>query len=125
MLNKQSGLLGVSGLSNDMRELLEEEAEQGDRARPARHRHLLPTGCASTSAPTLAAMGGVDAVVFTGGIGENAPAHPRAHLPPGSSASACAWTRRTQRSASGGARHVSADGSPVARAAWSRPTRSC
>jgi len=71
LLNKQSGLLGISGLTGDMRELLEEEAEKGDRrARLAidifcqRVRHYIGA--------YLAELGGADAVVFTGGIGENA-----------------------------------------------------
>jgi acetate kinase len=72
LLNKQSGLLGISGLTNDMRELLaEESAHQDRRARLAielfvhRVRHYLGA--------YLAQMNGADAVVFTGGIGENSP----------------------------------------------------
>jgi acetate kinase len=71
LLNKQSGLLGISGLTNDMRELLEEErAHEDRRARLAidifchRIRHYI--------GGYLAQMGGADAIVFTGGIGENA-----------------------------------------------------
>jgi len=71
VLNKQSGLLGISGLTSDMRELLAEEAETGDqRARLAidmfcrRVRHYV--------ASYHVELGGADAVVFTGGIGENA-----------------------------------------------------
>jgi acetate kinase len=70
LLNKQSGLLGVSGLTNDMRELLEEErVHQDRRARLAieifclRVKHYLGS--------YLAQMNGADAIVFTGGIGEN------------------------------------------------------
>lgn len=70
LLNKQSGLLGVSGLTNDMRELLAEEQAHADRrARLAidlfchRVRHYLGA--------YLAQMNGADAIVFTGGIGEN------------------------------------------------------
>ncbi len=70
LLNKQSGLLGISGLTNDMRELLEEARENNDR------RALLAIELFSYRARKyigayLAAMGGADAVVFTGGIGEN------------------------------------------------------
>ena len=51
LLNKQSGLLGISGLTNDMRELLDEEREYEDRrARLAIESSA--TACASTSAPT-------------------------------------------------------------------------
>ena len=72
-LNKQSGLLGVSGLTNDMRELLAEAAEHNDRrARLAidifAHRARKYVGS------YLATMNGADAIVFTGGIGENAAA---------------------------------------------------
>ena len=45
----------------------------GDAAATARLRRLLPTGCASTSAPTTPCSAAVDAVVFTAGVGEHAP----------------------------------------------------
>jgi acetate kinase len=73
LLNKQSGLLGLSGLTGDMRELLEEEAENGDR----RARLAIDVFCRRIKhyiGGYLADMGGADAVVFTGGIGENSPA---------------------------------------------------
>ena len=70
VLNKQSGLLGVSGLTADMRELLEEEARHGDR----RARLAIELFCYRARkyiGAYLAALNGADAVVFTGGIGEN------------------------------------------------------
>ena len=70
MLNKQSGLLGVSGLTGDMRELLAEEAENNDR----RARLAIEIFCYRVKkyiGAYLAAMNGADAVVFAGGIGEN------------------------------------------------------
>jgi acetate kinase len=73
MLNKQSGLLGVSGLTADMRELLEEEAENSDR----RARLAIDLFCYRVKkyiGAYLAAMNGADAIVFAGGIGERAPA---------------------------------------------------
>jgi len=73
LLNKQSGLLGLSGLTSDMRELLEEEAEKGDR----RARLAIEIFCQRVKhyvGAYLAEMGGADAVVFTGGIGENSAA---------------------------------------------------
>jgi len=73
MLNKQSGLLGVSGLTADMRELLAEEAEHGDR----RARLAVDVFCYRVKkylGAYLAAMNGADAIVFAGGIGENSPA---------------------------------------------------
>jgi acetate kinase len=72
LLNKQSGLLGVSGLTADMRELLAEEAENGDR----RARLAIDLFCYRVKkylGAYLAAMNGADAVIFAGGIGENAP----------------------------------------------------
>jgi len=70
ILNKQSGLLGISGLTNDMRELLDEEREHQDR----RARLAIDIFCMRVKkyiGAYLAEMGGTDAVVFTGGIGEN------------------------------------------------------
>jgi acetate kinase len=72
LLNKQSGLLGLSGLTNDMRELLDEARESGDR----RARLAVEIFCYRVRkyvGAYLAAMGGADAVIFAGGIGENSP----------------------------------------------------
>jgi acetate kinase len=72
LLNKQSGLLGISGLTNDMRELLEEAEEHYDR----RARLAIDLFCYRVRkyiGSYLAAMGGADALVFTGGIGQNSP----------------------------------------------------
>jgi acetate kinase len=70
LLNTKSGLLGVSGLSSDMRDLLAKVAEQGDR----RSRLAVEIFCYRARkyiGAYLAAMDGADAVIFTGGIGEN------------------------------------------------------
>lgn len=70
LMNKQSGLLGISGLTNDMRELLAEEREMNDR----RARLAIDIFCYRARkyiGSYLAAMGGADAIIFTGGIGEN------------------------------------------------------
>jgi len=70
LLNKQSGLLGISGLTNDMRELVAEADELGDR----RARLAIDIFCYRARkyvGSYLAAMGGADAIVFAGGIGEN------------------------------------------------------
>jgi acetate kinase len=72
MLNKQSGLLGISGLTNDMRELLAEAEEHDDR----RARLAIEIFCYRARkyvGAYLAALGGADAICFAGGIGENAP----------------------------------------------------
>lgn len=68
LLNKQSGLLGLSGISSDMREVLQ-AADQGH------HRALLALKAycyrvRKYLGAYVAAMGGLDAVVFTGGIGQ-------------------------------------------------------
>lgn len=72
VVNKQSGLLGISGLTNDMRELLAEAHENGDR----RAQLAIEIFCYRASkyiGSYLAAMNGADAIVLTGGIGENSP----------------------------------------------------
>jgi acetate kinase len=72
LLNKQSGLLGISGLTSDMRELLAEAHEENDR----RARLAVEIFCYRVRkyiGAYLAAMNGADAIVFTGGIGENSP----------------------------------------------------
>jgi acetate kinase len=72
LLNTQSGLLGVSGLTNEMKALLEELKEHDDR----RVRLAVEVFCHRARkyiGALLASMGGADAVIFTGGIGENSP----------------------------------------------------
>lgn len=69
ILNRQSGLLGVSGISEDMREVLKASAEGNARAQLAfdifAHRLCREIGAMA------GVLGGADAIVFTGGIGEN------------------------------------------------------
>lgn len=69
LLNKKSGLQGLSGRSHDMRDIEERAAAGDDRCRLAihvfAHRALKYIGAYA------AVLGGVDAIVFTGGIGEN------------------------------------------------------
>ena len=71
MLNKRSGLLGISGLTHDMRELIEEEEENGDR----RAKLAIDIFCKRVrkyiGSYYVEMAGKVDALVFTGGIGEN------------------------------------------------------
>jgi acetate kinase len=72
LLNKQSGLLGISGLTDDMRELLAEAREHNDR----RARLAIEIFCYRARkyiGAYLAAMNGGDAIIFAGGIGENSP----------------------------------------------------
>jgi len=73
MLNKQSGLLGISGLTHDMR-VLQDEARQHDDRRAKLAIDLFCYRVRKYIGAFLAAMGGADAIVFTGGIGENSPA---------------------------------------------------
>ncbi len=72
LLNFDSGLLGVSGLSNDMRTLLDADIEQHN----PRARLAIDIFCQRVKkyiGSYIAEMGGADAVIFTGGIGENSP----------------------------------------------------
>ncbi len=72
MLNKQSGLLGLSGLTHDMRVLLN-EAKQHDDRRAKLAIEIFGYRVRKYIGAYLAAMGGADAIVFAGGIGENSP----------------------------------------------------
>ncbi|MBM3324716.1 MAG: acetate kinase [Calditrichaeota bacterium] len=70
LLNKHSGLMGISGISSDMREIWEHAEKGNDRARLA-----LTVFCYRLKkyiAAYAGVLGGVDVLVFTGGIGENA-----------------------------------------------------
>jgi acetate kinase len=70
MLNKKSGLLGVSGLSSDDRDLKAAAAEGNEQCLIARN--ILAYQIKKYIGAFAAAMNGIDAIVFTGGIGENA-----------------------------------------------------
>jgi acetate kinase len=70
VLNTQSGLLGISGLTNDMRVLQQELREHNDR-RVRLAIEMFAYRTRKYIGAFLACMGGADAVVFTGGIGEN------------------------------------------------------
>jgi acetate kinase len=70
-LNTRSGILGVSGRSADLRELLQAE-EQGD-ARAGLAVEMFCYRVRKYIGAYMAALGGADAVLFGGGIGENAP----------------------------------------------------
>lgn len=71
LLNKHSGLQGLSGISSDMRDLLAEEADGSERARLALEVYVYRVR--KYIGAYSAAMGGVDAIVFTGGVGQNSP----------------------------------------------------
>lgn len=69
MLNKQSGLLGVSGLSNDLRALEQSGTPEAEEAMA-----LFAWRAAREIGSAMTAIGGLDALVFTAGIGEHSPA---------------------------------------------------
>ncbi|MBW4465359.1 MAG: acetate kinase [Pegethrix bostrychoides GSE-TBD4-15B] len=71
ILNQASGLLGVSGVSNDMRQIDKAIAEGNPRARLAKaiYMHDLKAFIGAM----VAVLGGLEALVFTAGVGENAP----------------------------------------------------
>lgn len=69
LLNERSGLLALSGASNDMRVIVGRAAEGDERSREALE--VFAYRAKKYVGAYAAAMGGIDAVVFTGGIGEN------------------------------------------------------
>mgnify|MGYP006273319539 FL=1 len=69
MINKQSGMLGVTGISPDMREVRDEAAKGNQRAELGLK--MYDYRVKKYIGAYTAAMGGVDIIVFTGGIGEN------------------------------------------------------
>ena len=69
ILNKKSGLLGISGVSNDNRDIIAAGENGNMRAKLALEMQNYQIG--KYVGAFAAAMGGVDAIVFTGGIGEN------------------------------------------------------
>jgi acetate kinase len=72
LINKHSGMLGITGVSSDMREI-ETEAQENNNERAQLGLKMYHYRIKKYIGSYAAAMGGVDAVVFTGGIGENAP----------------------------------------------------
>lgn len=68
-MNKKCGVLGISGVSSDFRDLAKASAEGNERAETALE--VFAYGVKKYIGAYAAAMGGVDAIVFTAGIGEN------------------------------------------------------
>lgn len=77
LLNKKSGMLGLSGVSSDFRDL--EQAAEKDHHRATVALEIFEYRVRKMIAEYAAAMGGVDVVVFTAGVGENS-AETRAHI---------------------------------------------
>ena len=71
VLNKKSGMLGLSGVSSDFRDL--ESAADGGNERARLALQVFQYSVSKFIGAYAAAMGGVDAVIFTAGIGENGP----------------------------------------------------
>lgn len=71
IMSKEGGLLGISGVSNDMRAVLE-AARNGDE-QAALARDVFVEGVRQFIGSYLVALGGLDVLVFTGGIGERSP----------------------------------------------------
>jgi acetate kinase len=71
VLNEESGLLGISGLSGDMRQILAAVKQGNPRAKLAFdiYVHRLQAGIGAM----ISVLGGIDALVFTAGVGENSP----------------------------------------------------
>lgn len=115
-LNERSGLLGLSGLSNDMRELLRAAEEERDQ----RAEFAIELFCYRVRkylGAYLAVLGGADALVFGGGIGEHAP-EIRRRICDGMEWCGLRLSPERNRAAvglaPGGAAQISADGSPLA-----------
>jgi len=72
LLNDESGLLGISGVSGDMRKVLEAMKSGNERAKLAFE--IFIHRLRSCMGSMVAALGGVDALIFTAGIGENSAA---------------------------------------------------
>lgn len=71
LINKHSGMLGVTGVSSDMREIEEAMAKGNERAKIGLD--MYHYRIKKYIGAYAAAMGGVDAIIFTGGVGENGP----------------------------------------------------
>ena len=71
LLNRESGLLGISGASNDMRNVIRKAGQGNQRCRLALE--AFAYRAKKSIGAYVAALGGLDALVFTAGIGENSP----------------------------------------------------
>ena len=69
LMNKKSGLLGISGISNDLRSVRQASEEGDDRAQLAYD--MYSNSAKKYIGQYIAVMGGVDAIVLTAGVGEN------------------------------------------------------
>jgi acetate kinase len=104
MLRKQSGLLGVSGISGDLRQLEASCTAEADEA-IALYIYRIVRECGSH----ISALGGIDALVFTGGVGENS-SRVRSGIAAGLAWAGISIEAEANRQ---GARVLSPDGAPV------------
>jgi acetate kinase len=119
VLNKRSGILGISGLTNDMRDLLEEEQEHKDR----RATLAIDMFCGRIKkyvGAYLAEMNGADAIAFTGGIGENAPIIRKRCLSNMENLGIIIDDEKNNNAPRGGEAKISADNSKIS--VWVLPT---
>jgi acetate kinase len=114
LVYKQSGLLGVSGISQDMRALLESDEVAAKEAI-----ELFCYRAACMIGQLTMAAGGFEALVFTGGIGEHA-ARSAPASPNGSNGPACASTRPPTTATP----RASTPRTARSRCWWCRPTKS-
>ena len=121
LLNKHSGLLGLSGHSNDMRTLL--EAEAAGQARAGLAVDVFCYRLRKYIASYVGALGGVDAVAFAGG--SERTRRPSAPRPRGPRRARPRPRRRQEREAREGSRRTSRREGSGPACSWCRPTRSC
>ena len=72
LLNKHSGVLGISGLSSDMRDI-EEAVQEGTNERATLAWNMFAYRVRKYIGSYMATLGGLDLLIFTGGVGENSP----------------------------------------------------
>ena len=102
LMNKKSGLLGISGVSNDLRSV--RDASEGGNERAQLAYDMYSNSVKKYIGAYIAVMGGVDAIVLTAGVGENCEKMRRAIFLPACSRSASSSTRRRIASAASSAR---------------------
>ena len=110
ILNKKSGVQGISGVSSDFRDLYAAADEGSVRARLAID--VFAYSVKKYIGAYAAAMGGVDAIVFTAGVGENNPAL-RSQIVEGLAYMGVAPLNETENAKRGDEADVSGDGSKV------------
>ena len=110
IVNKESGLLGISGASNDVRDLEDAAADGNGRAELALE--MFAYQVRKTIGAYLAVLGGCRAIVLTGGIGENAVTM-RARILEGLDGLGIVLDAERNTAVAGGERDIAADASPV------------